>query len=121
MRTNQATETTTLLKKQLNDIKQRHEEDERKIAAFKQRHMGELPEQVEVNLSTLGRLNQELTSNSEHQMRVLERRERLGKQLLDLNAGVPTTTVVNPDSMTHHLESFARSSPNYAREQRQAS
>ncbi|MDF2756380.1 MAG: putative Lipopolysaccharide biosynthesis protein [Nitrospira sp.] len=104
MRTNQATETTTLLKKQLNDIKQRHEEDERKIAAFKQRHMGELPEQVEVNLSTLGRLNQELTSNSEHQMRVLERRERLGKQLLDLNAGVPATTVVNPDSMTHHLE-----------------
>ncbi|HET6679307.1 MAG TPA: GNVR domain-containing protein [Nitrospiraceae bacterium] len=104
MRTNQATETTTLLKRQLNDIKQRHEEDERKIAAFKQRHMGELPEQVEVNLSTLGRLNQELTSNSEHQMRVLERRERLGKQLLDLNAGVPTTTVVNPDSMTHHLE-----------------
>ncbi|MDF2459804.1 MAG: putative Lipopolysaccharide biosynthesis protein [Nitrospira sp.] len=104
MRTNQATETTTLLKKQLNDIKQRHEEDERKIAAFKQRHMGELPEQVEVNLSTLGRLNQELTSNSEHQMRVLERRERLGKQLLDLNAGVPTTAIMNPDSMTHHLE-----------------
>jgi polysaccharide chain length determinant protein (PEP-CTERM system associated) len=104
MRTHQATGTTTLLKKQLDDIKQRHEEDERKIAAFKQRHMGELPEQVEVNLATLGRLNQELTSNSEHQMRVLERRERLGKQLFDLNSGVPATTVFNPDSMTHHLE-----------------
>ncbi len=104
MRTNQATETTILLKRQLNDIKQRHEEDERKIAAFKQRHMGELPEQVEVNLSTLGRLNQELTSNSEHQMRVLERRERLGKQLVDLNSGVPATAIVNPDSMAHHLE-----------------
>jgi polysaccharide biosynthesis transport protein len=104
MRTYQATKTTTLLKKQLDDIRQRHEEDERKIAAFKQRHMGELPEQVEVNLSTLGRLNQELTSNSEHQMRVLERRERLGKQLFELNAGVPATAVFNPDSMTHHLE-----------------
>ena len=104
MRTFQATKTTTLLKKQLDDIKQRHEEDERKIAAFKQRHMGELPEQVEVNLSTLGRLNQELTSNSEHQMRVLERRERLGKQLFDLNSGAPVTTIYNPDSMTHHLE-----------------
>ena len=46
MRTNQASETTLLLKKQLNDIKQRHEDDERKIAAFKQRHMGELPEQI---------------------------------------------------------------------------
>ena len=104
MRTHQATRTTTLLKKQIDEIKQRHEEDERKIAAFKQRHMGELPEQVEVNLSTLGRLNQELTSNSEHQMRVLERRERLGKQLFELNSGVPTASVYNPDSMTHHLE-----------------
>src|SRR5262245_4725436 len=104
MRTHQAGETTILLKKQLNDIKQRHEDDERKIAAFKQRHMGELPEQVDVNLSTLGRLNQEMTSNSEHQMRVLERRERLGKQLFDLNSGSPGATAYNPDSMTHHLE-----------------
>jgi len=104
MRTHQAGETTMLLKKQLNDIKQRHEEDERKIAAFKQRHMGELPEQIDVNLSTLGRLNQELTSNSEHQMRVLERRERLGKQLFDLNSGAPAASIYNPDSMTHHLE-----------------
>jgi polysaccharide chain length determinant protein (PEP-CTERM system associated) len=104
MRTYQATKTASLLKKQLEDIKQRHEEDERKIAAFKQRHMGELPEQVEVNLSTLGRLNQELTSNSEHQMRVLERRERLGKQLFDLNSGSSSTAVLNPDSMTYHLE-----------------
>ena len=104
MRTHQATTTTTLLKKQLDDIRQRHEEDERKIAAFKQRHMGELPEQVEVNLSTLGRLNQELASNSEHQMRVMERRERLGKQLFDLNSGAPVTGTYNPDSMIHHLE-----------------
>jgi polysaccharide chain length determinant protein (PEP-CTERM system associated) len=104
MRTHQAGETTLLLKRQLEDIKRRHEDDERKIATFKQRHMGELPEQIEVNLSTLGRLNQELTSNSEHQMRVLERRERLGKQLIDLNSGVPATQIYNPDSMTHHLE-----------------
>ena len=104
MRTNQASETAALLKKQLDDIKQRHEDQERRIAGFKLRHMGELPEQVEVNLSTLGRLNQELALNSENQMRVLERRERLGKQLFDLNAGVPTTTVMNPDSLTYHLE-----------------
>jgi hypothetical protein len=37
-------------------------------------------------------------------MRVLERRERLGKQLIDLNSGVPATQIYNPDSMTHHLE-----------------
>jgi protein tyrosine kinase modulator len=88
---------------QLEDIKQRHEEQERRIAEFKLRHMGELPEQTEVNLSTLGRLNMELSSNSEHQMRVLERRERLGKQLFDLNSGAPLS-VINPDSLPHHLE-----------------
>jgi protein tyrosine kinase modulator len=104
MRTHQATETSTLLKKQLDDIKLRHEEEERRIANFKLRHMGELPEQVEVNLSTLGRLNQELASNSEHQMRVLERRERLGKQLFDLNSGVSVAAVPNPDSLPYHLE-----------------
>lgn len=103
MRTHQAKDTTTLLKKQLDDIKKRHEEQESRIANFKLRNMGELPEQVEVNLSTLGRLNQELASNSEHQMRVLERRERLGKQLFDLNSGAPAS-VINPDSLPHHLE-----------------
>ncbi len=104
MRSHQASETTVLLKKQLDDIKERHDEQERKIAAFKQRHMGELPEQVEVNLSTLGRLNQELALNNENQMRILERRERLGKQLFDINAGVPTATVLNPDSLPYQLE-----------------
>ena len=104
MRSRQATETTALLKKQLDDIKDRHDEQERRITTFKQRHMGELPEQVEVNLSTLGRLNQELSLNNENQMRILERRERLGKQLFDLNAGVPTATVLNPDSLPYQLE-----------------
>jgi hypothetical protein len=37
-------------------------------------------------------------------MRILERRERLGKQLFDLNAGTPSASAYNPDSMTHHLE-----------------
>jgi polysaccharide biosynthesis transport protein len=101
MRGRQASEATTLLKKQLNDIKQRHLEQERTIAAFKQRNMGELPEQMEMNLSTLGRLNQELHQNSERQMRAVDRRERLGKQLFDINAG---TAPMSPDSLPYHLE-----------------
>jgi polysaccharide chain length determinant protein (PEP-CTERM system associated) len=101
MRSQQASEATTLLKKQLTDIRQRYDEQERSIASFKQRHMGELPEQVEVNLSTLGRLNQELGLNTEHQMRIVERRERLGKQLFDINSG---TTTPSPDSLPYHLE-----------------
>jgi polysaccharide biosynthesis transport protein len=102
MRGRQASEATTLLKKQLNDIKQRYLEQERTIAAFKQRNMGELPEQMEMNLSTLGRLNQELHQNSERQMRVVDRRERLAKQLFDINSG--TATPLSPDSLPYHLE-----------------
>jgi polysaccharide biosynthesis transport protein len=101
MRGRQASEATALLKKQLDDIKQRYLEQERTIAAFKQRNMGELPEQMEMNLSTLGRLNQELHQNSERQMRVVDRRERLGKQLFDINSG---TTTMSPDSLPYHLE-----------------
>jgi polysaccharide biosynthesis transport protein len=101
MRGRQASEATALLKKQLADIKQRHLEQERMIAGFKQRNMGELPEQMEMNLSTLGRLNQELHQNSERQMRVVDRRERLGKQLFDVNSG---TIPMSPDSLPYHLE-----------------
>lgn len=104
MRSRQASQTTALLKKQLDEIKERHDEQERRITLFKQRHMGELPEQVEVNLSTLGRLNQELGLNNENQMRVLERRERLGKQLFDLNSGAPVSATVHPDSLPYQLE-----------------
>jgi polysaccharide biosynthesis transport protein len=103
MRSRQASGTTALLKKQLDEVKTRHDEQERRITSFKQRHMGELPEQEQVNLSTLGRLNQELGLNSDHQMRVLERRERLGKQLFDLNSGGPAA-VSHPDSLPYHLE-----------------
>lgn len=101
MRSVQASEAATLLKKQLADIKQRHVEQEHIITNFKQRNMGELPEQMEMNLSTLGRLNQELSHNGERQMRVVERRERLGKQLFDLNSGA---TTMSPDSLPYHLE-----------------
>ncbi len=104
MRNRQASEATTLLKKQLDDIKHRYDEQERGIAGFKQRHMGELPEQVEVNLSTLGRLNQELGLNSERQMRIVDRRERLGKQLFDINSGGTASTAMSPDSLPYHLE-----------------
>jgi uncharacterized protein involved in exopolysaccharide biosynthesis len=103
MRNRQASDATTLLKRQVDEIKHRYDEQERAIAAFKLRNMGELPEQVEVNLATLGRLNQELGLNSERQMRIVERRERLGKQLFDINSGV-AAPAVSPDSLPYHLE-----------------
>ncbi|ALA59062.1 GumC family protein [Nitrospira moscoviensis] len=103
MRTRQASDTTLLLKKQLDEIKARHDEQERRIAQFQQRHMGELPDQIHVNLSTLSRLNQDLALNSEHQMRLIERRERLSKQLFDITAG-GAGAAPHPESLAYQLE-----------------
>ncbi len=106
MRERQAKETTALLKQQLDEVKARHEEQEKRISGFKQRHMGELPEQEQMNLSTLQRMNTELQVNSQNQMRILERRERLGKQLLEANmGGRPAATAgLPPDSLPARLE-----------------
>jgi hypothetical protein len=47
------------------------------VKAYTSRHVGELPQQVDVNLATLERLNTQLRINSERQLRTLEQRDRL--------------------------------------------
>ena len=42
------------------------------MKAYTSRHVGELPQQVDVNLATLERLNTQLRLNSERQLRTLE-------------------------------------------------
>jgi len=62
---------------------QRLDEQERRVGDFKRRYIGELPEQVTANLSTLQRLNGQLALNSTSQTRALERRVALEKQLTE--------------------------------------
>ena len=54
--------------------------------------MGELPQQVGVNLATLERLNDQLRLNGEQQLRVLEQRERLLEGLSPAEPGAPPST-----------------------------
>lgn len=87
-RERQATGTSEFLRVQVEDVKKRLDVLESRITEFKKRFIGELPEQMQANLSTLERLNTQLRLNSDRQTRALERRESLRKQLAELPGGV---------------------------------
>jgi len=76
-RERQATRTADFLKTQLDEMKKKLEAQEDRIGEYKKRHTGELPQQVESNISVLGRLNGQLQLNADRQARAMERRDRL--------------------------------------------
>ncbi|HZI79394.1 MAG TPA: hypothetical protein VFD69_07770 [Vicinamibacterales bacterium] len=77
MRSDEAARTTQFLKSQIEAARSQLVRDEQQVKAFTTRHLGELPQQVEVNLATLERLNTQLRINSERQLRTLEQRDKL--------------------------------------------
>lgn len=90
-RERQATRTAEFLKGQLTDIKRERDEREQLMSQFKSRHAGELLQQVEVNLAALDRLNTQLRLSGEYQIRAMERRDQLEKQLADAESAGPAT------------------------------
>ncbi len=83
MRLRQTSDTVNSLQAQLTDIKQKLDSQEQKINAFKDSHMGELPEQQAANLSTLQQLNTQLHENAESLASAMQRRETMLKQMTD--------------------------------------
>jgi len=81
MRERQATDTAQFLKVQLAETKRRLDEEEQRIGEFKRRHIGQLPEQVAVNLATMERLSAQLALNNSSQLQAIERRAALARQL----------------------------------------
>src|SRR5213594_4094865 len=83
LRKRQAAGTAGFLRVQLQEMKRKLDQEEGRLSEFKERHLGELPEQMSVNQTTLIRLNAELRFNKENQTRTLElmERERLASQL----------------------------------------
>ena len=77
MRSEEAARTTQFLRSQIESAKTQMDRDEQQVKAYTSRHVGELPQQVDVNLATLERLNTQLRINSERQLRTLEQRDRL--------------------------------------------
>ncbi len=80
-RERQATGTAEFLRVQLEDTKRRLGEQEARVSTFKGQHLGELPEQLQTNLSVLGQLNEQLRHNTLNQIRLAEKKELLELQL----------------------------------------
>ncbi len=95
-RERQATSTAEFLKVQLADTKRRLDEQEQQVSAFKRRHLGELPQQLETNLTTLERLHTQLRLNADNQTRAAERRHTLSSQLAEAEALLSVPLAATP-------------------------
>lgn len=101
----QASGTAEFLRVQLEQTKQRLDQQERKVSEFKRRHLGELPQQMEANLATLERLQMQLRLNADGQIRAQERRSFLSAQLSEAGALIagPAGAAGTPDNPAARL------------------
>jgi polysaccharide chain length determinant protein (PEP-CTERM system associated) len=101
VRERQADSTAEFLQVQLNQAKVRLDQQERNLAEFKKRYVGELPQEREANLAFLERLNAQLRLNNDSQARALAQREVLTRQIAEVVPGVGP--VDGPDAATVRL------------------
>ena len=100
IRSEEATRTTEFLRAQLNATRKQHNQHEQEMRAYTSSHHGELPQQVDVNLAALERLNTQLRLNGERQLKLLEDREKLTDGL-----------TITRDSVTGERTAVANSRP----------
>jgi len=84
-RERQAVGTSQFLESQLGEVRKRLQDQEQRIATYKEKHMGELPEQREANLRTLERLQQQLQLAYENNRRANERRQLITRSLAEID------------------------------------
>src|SRR2546425_7214048 len=98
LRERQAAGTAEFLRVQLEEMKRKLDQEEQRVGEFKERHLGELPEQTPVNLAILERLNVELRLNKENQIRATEwlDREDLTRQLAMASKNAPPRDQTDP-------------------------
>jgi len=103
VRERQAVRTTAFLKKQLDDAKRELESHELREREYTLRHATELPQQVDVNLAALDRLNTQLRLNGEYQLRAIERRERVEHDFATARSASRVTPPPAPDASAAEL------------------
>src|SRR5882762_677348 len=86
-----AASTSEFLGTQLRDLRDKLQTQERQITAYKEKNLGELPEQKDVNLRTLERLQQQLQLAHENNRRATERRQMLTNALGEIDTTIPST------------------------------
>jgi polysaccharide chain length determinant protein (PEP-CTERM system associated) len=101
-REQQAARTAEFLGQQVANIQSELDRQEKRTTEYVRRFNGELPQQIEVNMSALGRLSGLLQLNAEYRLRVVERRERLEKELADesLAAGLVSDANIDEAQLT---------------------
>ncbi len=71
IRNSQAAKTTEFLRQELEAAEKNFLAQEQRMNAFRNKHMGDLPEQQQINLVTLERLNSKLRLNEQRQTQLL--------------------------------------------------
>jgi polysaccharide biosynthesis transport protein len=95
VRERQATGTAEFLKVQLAETRKRLDELDARVSDFKRRYLGELPQQMQTNLTMMDHLNQQLRLNSDNQTRVIERRDSITGLLAEA-ASSPQSGLAEP-------------------------
>jgi polysaccharide chain length determinant protein (PEP-CTERM system associated) len=94
------TRAVQLLKSQLEETKARLAAEEERVTNFKTQHLRELPGQLNVNLLMMERLNNQLASNRDRQMRARAKLQTLAEQLAVAKASgfaLPAEGAGSPD------------------------
>ncbi|HWP35281.1 MAG TPA: XrtA system polysaccharide chain length determinant [Thermodesulfobacteriota bacterium] len=81
VRAERASGTAEFIEAELREIERRLAAKEEEIRAYREAHLGELPEQKEANLRALDALRLRLTANEEATQRLVERRAMVQRQL----------------------------------------
>jgi polysaccharide chain length determinant protein (PEP-CTERM system associated) len=97
-RERQATGTSQFLKAQLEDTKKVLDAQEERLSQYKRRYLGELPQQMSANLTSLDHLGNQLRTNSDQQTRALWRRDALAAQLTEVERSAAARAVPSPAS-----------------------
>lgn len=92
-RAKQATETTLFLEKQLADLKTLLLQQEAKVQEYRNRFMGELPEQLTSNVSTINSLQTQLESVQRSLSEAMNRRLGIQGQLSGVESHQPGATI----------------------------
>ncbi|MGH8370752.1 MAG: GumC family protein, partial [Gammaproteobacteria bacterium] len=107
IRTKQINDTVNSLQAQMASIKAKLDDQQDRINAFKSSHMGELPEQQQVNLSTLAQLNLQLHESSENEIDAERRQADLLKQMTSSgDASVPQLEQELSDLRTKYTDNY---------------
>ena len=107
VRSEQSEGTSKFLRAELEEVNRKLEAQEQKVVEYKRQYMGELPEQLQSNLSTLSLLQKQLEVLSEGLAKAQDRRSLLIRRTADADA-IAQGSVLNADAAPVRIETLRR-------------